>query len=253
MERVAFLIKPEDIRISCLLNPETIVMKRNAGVTPRQSIGGPVCGADMADAPLLFTGGGHTWLDMELLFDVNLPGSTRTALDVRDLSGPFFQMAENRSEETGYAGPPVVRMVWGKSWNIAGVITHVAEKLECFNASGVPSRSWMKLRLRRVMEEESEEADSSFDWAAASETSMKLIELLEQYSSPGRGGESDPVTERSDTCLFTERLDLLARKYYGDPALWRFIAVFNHITDPFEPPGNVVIRIPPLFELVKKI
>ncbi|MCF8111189.1 MAG: hypothetical protein K9J85_06835 [Desulfobacteraceae bacterium] len=252
MERAAFLIKPEDVRISCLLNPETIVVKRNAGVRPRQSIGGPLTGRTMADAPLLFTGGGHTWMDMELLFDVNLPGSTMVTRDVRDLSGPFFRMAENDSAQNGYAQPPVVRLVWGKSWNIPGVITHAAEKLECFNASGVPSRSWMKLRLRRVAGE-NEETGPSFDWAAVEETYTKLIEVLEQYYSENAAGGADAVNERSVTCLFNESLDLLAEKYYGNPALWRFIAIFNGISDPFAKTWNRVIRIPPLSELVKKI
>jgi hypothetical protein len=47
-----------------------------------------------------------------------------------------------------------VRFIWGKSWNIPGVVLHVSERLERFNADGAPRRSWLSLRLRRVEDSE---------------------------------------------------------------------------------------------------
>lgn len=252
MERVAFLIEPEDQRISCLLNPETVVIKRNAGIKPRDSIGGVLSGAGMSDTPLLFTGGGHTWIDLELLFDINLPGSTMITDDVRHLSGLFFKMAENSSEENDFSKPPIVRMVWGKSWNIPGVVTHVAERLDCFNGSGVPSRSWLKLRFRRVIEDHSETA-SLLDWLTELEASIRIIELLEEYSSLAHATGSDQLDQQSETALVSERLDLLAQEFFDNPALWRFIAVFNGIGDPFTGTGGRTVRIPPISELVKML
>jgi hypothetical protein len=60
MERVAFLIEETGERIVCLLNPESVVVRRTAGVRPRRSIGGSLAGSELADDALLFTGGGTT-------------------------------------------------------------------------------------------------------------------------------------------------------------------------------------------------
>src|SRR5688500_15063738 len=95
MERVAFLIEPGGQRLACLLNPETVVMRRHAGVRRRRSVGGPLTGAGLSDDPLLYTGGGLTELRLDLLFDVSVAGSTVTSEDVRELTGPFWRMAEN--------------------------------------------------------------------------------------------------------------------------------------------------------------
>lgn len=247
MERIAFLIEPEDVRISCLLNPETVVIKRTTGIKARESIGGALTGPGMSDAPLMFTGGGQTWIDLELLFDVHLPGGTFRTHDVRDLSGVFFKMAENSVDTNGISTPPVVRMVWGKSWNIPGVVTHVAERLDCFSASGVPARSWLKLRMRRVPEDEGETL-SIFEWLNDLETSLKIIDQLDQQAA-----DSALTDEQSAVVLFNERLDLLAQRFYGNPSLWRFIAAMNRITDPFAHGVTITIRIPSIAELVKMI
>ena len=43
-----------------------------------------------------------------------------------------------------------VRMVWGRQLNYLAVIDAIAERLERFDASGAPTRSWLFLRLVRV-------------------------------------------------------------------------------------------------------
>lgn len=238
------MIEPEDLRISCLLNPETVLIRRNAGIRVRESLGGPISGTGPGDASLLFTGDGHTWIELELLFDVNLPGSSLRTRDVRNLSGIFFTLAENSREIQGVSRPPLVRLVWEKSWNIPGVITHVAERLDCFNAAGVPARSWLKLRMRRVSVEPGE-PPVPYDWINDLETSQAIVERLESGDvSPG---------DRDVSVPFTERLDLLAHRFYGNPALWRFIAALNRIDDPLEMGVTQTLRIPSLSDLVRMI
>src|SRR5438105_1692360 len=109
MERVAFLIEATSERIGCLLNPETLVLRRAAGVRPRRSAGGLLTGGQLTDDPLLYTGGGRTELELDLLFDTSLAGSTITTDDVRDLTGPFWALAENATGADGYGQPPLVR------------------------------------------------------------------------------------------------------------------------------------------------
>src|SRR5262245_2031694 len=152
MERVAFLIEETGQRLPCLLNPETVVVERLAGLRPRRSAGGPVTGAGLADDPLLFTGGGTTRLRLDLAFDGTPPGSNVPAQDVRELTAPLWNLTENVAGPDLSLRPPRVRFVWGKTWNFPGVVEAVAERLEYFTAEGVPRRSWLRLRLLRAIE-----------------------------------------------------------------------------------------------------
>jgi len=98
MERVAFLIEETGEHIGCLLNPESVVMTRTAGVEPRRSSGGRLTGTGLADDPLLFTGGGRTELKLDLLFDVDLAPDHLGVTDVRQMTRPIWALAENSAE-----------------------------------------------------------------------------------------------------------------------------------------------------------
>ncbi len=150
MERVAFLIEETGERIGCLLNPDSLVIRRSAGVQPRRSAGGQLSGSGLGDDPLLYTGGGKTELEIDLLFDVSLADSSITTDDVRDLTRPLANLAENSGDRDNYIRPPLVRFVWGKSWNVPGIVAAVAERFEQFSAGGAPQRSWLRMRLLRV-------------------------------------------------------------------------------------------------------
>ena len=141
MERAAFLIEATGERIACLLNPASLVVRRTAGIRPRTSISGVVAGAQMQETPLLATGGGTTELLMDLLFDTSLVRPEPAPENVRDLTGPLWKMAENHRDGRGYGQVPVVRFVWGKAWNVPGVVVAVAERLEQFTQAGSPRRS----------------------------------------------------------------------------------------------------------------
>src|SRR4051794_30450288 len=117
MERVAFLLEETNERLGCLLNPDSLVMRRTAGVVPRNSFGGYFTGMGLRDDPLLYTGGGRTELELNLLFDISLQGSSIETRDVRDLTGPLWNLAENNRPTNDRKRPPLVRFVWGKSWN----------------------------------------------------------------------------------------------------------------------------------------
>lgn len=151
MERVAFLIERTNQRLGCLLNPEHLLLRRVAGIRPRQSATGPLTGVGLSDDPLLYTGGGRTELELSLLFDVSLGGSSVISEDIRDLTAPLWRLAEN-AELDDEGRPPIVRFIWGKAWNIPGVIVTVAERLEHFTPAGVPQRSWLRLRMWRTEE-----------------------------------------------------------------------------------------------------
>jgi len=235
MERVAFLIDDTNERIGCLLNPESLIIRRRAGVRARRSAGGLVTGADLADDQLLYAGGGNTELTMNLLFDVSLAGSSIATQDVRDLTGRFWRLAENSQASGSYGNPPICRFVWGKSWHMPGLVTAVAEKLEYFNQEGLPRRSLMRLLFRRVLEP---------------------VGPRPAVSGPQRPGAGQTpgfpeAGERMESheLLGGERPDQIAYANYRDPALSRALMSYNNIDDPLHIPAGTVLNLPSVSEL----
>ncbi|HZU69818.1 MAG TPA: hypothetical protein VFA09_21275 [Ktedonobacteraceae bacterium] len=246
MERVAFLLEETNERLGCLLNPDSLVVRRVAGVLPRRSFGGQFTGAGLRDNPLLYTGGGRTELELHLLFDVSLAGSSIVTNDVRDLTGPLWNLAENVRSINGTRRPPLVRFVWGKSWNIPGIVAAVAEYLEQFSADGVPQRSWLSMRLLRVGEPQNETTPGE-QRLQAQALSPADLELAPESVPP------DQV--QTHVVSAGERLDEIAARYYPDspaaeaPSLWRLLASYNGLEDPLHIAPGTVLRIPPLSAL----
>jgi hypothetical protein len=139
MERAVLLVEATGQRISALVNPAHLLRRRLAGLVPRPSLGtaGP-----REDPVIVATGGRRTDFELDLFFDVDLPGSSLVSADVRDLTGPIWDLA-GRSD--------VLRFVWGKAWNVPAVVRAVAERLEQFGPDGVPGRSWLRLQLLEVV------------------------------------------------------------------------------------------------------
>jgi hypothetical protein len=261
MERVTFLLEASGDRLTCMLNPETLVVRRRAGVLPRRSIGGRVSGGGRADEPLLFTGGGVTELELDLLFDVTLLGSSVSTDNVRDLTTPFVEMTENLLDDKELGHPPLVRFVWGKSWNIPGIVTSVAERFEFFTAGGEPRRSWMRMRMVRagddalhpltqpspLLDLDPEEIRAA---SKGPTEDVRVHEVLGSAAPASDAGSAEGAGGASEVAD-TERLDAIAQRYYGNPALWRVLAAFNGITDPLHLTPGQLIRIPPLTLLAK--
>jgi hypothetical protein len=243
MERVAFLIEGAGERIGCLLNPESVVRRRVAGVRARRSVGGPLTGVGLSDDQLIYTGGGTTELNLDLLFDVSVAGSTIATEDVRDLTGPIWSLAENFPAEDGYSRPPLARFIWGKSWNILGVVAAVAERLEYFTPEGVPRRSWLRMRMLRVAEPPSGPSTAQTqNLVAAAETvgapsaGVQSVaptgaeRIYEVVGEPGGGGSSDTLYN-------------IAARVGLDPSRWREIAERSGIGDPLRIEPGTLLQI----------
>ncbi len=238
MERVAFILMHSDERISCMLNPQSIVLRRHAGLKPKRTLGGAFSATEQSDTPISHTGGGITELDLDLLFDVSIAGSSVQTQDVRDITSPFWEMAENMIAPDGRQIPPQVRFVWGKSWNIPGVILKVSEKFDRFTKGGSPTRSWMRLRLLRVME--------SLDISTNARYRHRNVLI------PQKRQDSTDADMIRQTVSPIDRLDILAFRYYGDPSYWRLLATYNNITDPLHLDPTRTIQIVPLSELQER-
>jgi len=255
MERIAFLIERTGEQLSCLLNPENVVVRRTAGVTARASATGIIAGLTLTDDPLVATGGGTTEIDLDLLFDTEIDNELRprpvadaavtadgidvpvSLPDVRDMTRPIWNLAENGETMSGVGAPPLVRMIWGRAWNIPGVVVSVAERFERFAADGRPQRSWLRLRLKRV----------DYDVGAA----PPRLPATSQFEPPalGSSGSEDDralrimLTPDADG-LPTPRIDELVAAYYGDASLTHAVLAFNDIADPLNVAEGTVIVLP---------
>jgi hypothetical protein len=239
MERVAFLVDGTGERIDCLLNPETFEVRRLAGVRPRSTTGGQLVGAGQADDPLQFTGGGRTELLLDLLFDVALVEARRQPVDVRALTGRLWALAENSAQERGAGRPPLVRLVWGKTWNVPGVIVAVSERFDAITDTGVPQRSWLRLKLVRVVESAAA-VPATFEDA--------LVAAPGTGSAPGAGRpEAVPAVGdgRAEPGYSGVRVDLLAAEGLDDPLDWRRLADHNQLANPLDIPAGTVLTVPP--------
>ena len=234
MERVAFLIEATHTRIACMLNPESFEIRRSSGVT--RTSAGQLVDSDLSDDPLIFSGRGSTDINLQLLFDVTLAGSTIHSNDVRALTGPLWELAEYKTDRRTVQELPIVRFIWGKAWNIPVIVSGVSERFERFNNDGTAQRSWLALSLMRVSEiVRSNAVPKALDPAKVP------ARIIQEGGDPSWGAH-----QILGGGVEGDRLDQLAGQYYGWPDMWRLIAVANHIDDPSNVPAGTVLQVPPL-------
>ncbi len=272
MERVAFLIEETGERVFAMMNPEELVFARQAGVRPRQFADRPLAQANQSDDPLIQVGGGVTDLTLNLLFDVDLhkrsttsfsePARQSSALelqskaqgqvgrpelraeagastlpkieDVRELSGPLWQFAENNQDGTGLAGPPTVHLIWGSAWFVRCVVIRVAERFDVFSADGNPQRSWMRVHLRRMhMEIKPRQHESKYSPPIA--------------TSPGGATKQKTMQVRTITDpVASSRPDLLCDEIYGDTSFLHDLLDYNDVDDFWDLEPGFNLSAPPL-------
>jgi Contractile injection system tube protein len=242
VERVAFLIERSGERVECLLNPETFTITRQAGIRPYRTLSGALTGTAEADNPLLATGGGVTELVLELLFDVSKQLNAGPDDSVQTLTAPLWEMAENSDvANNGYGGPPMIRFVWGKSWNIPAIVVSVAERFEQFTPAGIPRRSWVKMRLLRCTATPGAPDRRVVPAGDAVAPLPQDVAPEDVQTHEVQGDRSGPDGEG-----LVERIDQLAHRYYGDASRWTVLAAFNNLDDPSRLPAGASLMVPPL-------
>jgi hypothetical protein len=237
MERVAFMVEQTGDRISCMLNPDSVVVRRLAGLQARRTGSGTLSRGVLADDPLFYTGGGTTEILLNLLFDVSLTDSAQPIEDVRSMTRPLFELSQGRANTPGQSELPLVRFVWGKAWNVLGVVSSISERLEYFTPEGAPQRSWMRIRMLRVGESDEKSGDLE-EPVVPTDVSPEDVsgEESDFYSVLGEGIGDDSSNER---------LDQVAWAKYGSSSWWKLIAAFNNIDDPLNVQAGTILRLPP--------
>jgi hypothetical protein len=242
VERVAFLIEETNLRLPCMLNPESLVFRRQSGVSlPDQTAGRLAAGGTER---VVFTGGGFTELELDLVFDVSLAsGGSILSRDVRDHTAPIWELGNSHAgRQQAAPQAPFLRFVWGKTWNVRTLVRALAERLENFDSVGRPGRSWLRLRLLQVPEPAAESAgDAAAAWRTLDHKAVKpsvdtAAEARTHVTAPGIDGGT----------VSTDRLDRLAERYYGNAALWRPIAQANNIDHPDRLAAGIALVIPAL-------
>lgn len=159
------------------------------------------------------------------------------SIDVRTLTQPLWALAENGEPVAGNLAPQRVRFVWGRSWNVPGVVLAVAERLECFDSQGVPKRSWLSLLMRRV----EEQLESG---AAPAPPTSPQFELNQTVSPTDASGDDSVVIPVDEEGTALTPLYLVAAERYGDPRYDRAIAEYNELDDLLELEEGTPIRLP---------
>lgn len=174
------------------------------------------------------------------------PTASPSSVDVRTLTQPLWALAENGEPLNGRLAPQRVRFIWGRSWNVPGVILAVAERHEQFDSQGVPKRSWLSLLLRRV--EEEVDAGSS----PPAPTSPQFEINSGNSGAEGSGDDSIVIPVDEEGMVLTP-LHMIAAERYGDPHYDRAIAEYNGLDDLLELEEGQPIRLPPAISVTVEI
>lgn len=212
--------------IECWFNPkEYTVAKQNQWKID------PVTGTSLPTAQ--FGGGQGQKLQLDLLFDA----TEREEGDVRVITDKLFHAMEAQSAfatGTNSARPPTIEFEWGMTSTFKAVADSLSVQFTLFRSDGVPIRAQAKLSLIQVA-------------AAVGKSTKKAGGARAPGTAPG----TNPTTRgiaglRSHVVRDGDSLQGIAFASYGDPTLWRRIAVANDIDDPMRLARGTILSIPTL-------
>ncbi len=162
-------------------------------------------------SPLLqFVNGNLRTLEMELFFDTSEPPR-----DVRDETQKVVRLLDIDSE---LHAPPVLRVSWA-SLQLRCVLARASQKFVRFVDDGRPVRARLTVTFNEYMDPESESKEVNRQTADFSK--VHVVKLGETLSS-------------------------IAGDFYGDPQVWRPIAILNGLDDPRAISTGQELRVPAL-------
>jgi hypothetical protein len=167
-----------------------------------------------------FTGSDPCKLTLEMFFDATDTMGDRVVKSVEKLFECCVPTAESLQQKKG--SPPWVIFRWGGLTGFAAYVSSVAVKYTLFTPGGTPVRAVCTVTIEEISGELGGQNPTSGS-IAARETHVVVV---------------------GDT------LPSIAFRAYGDPTLWRRLAVLNGIDDPMRLANGATLLIPEAEELV---
>jgi nucleoid-associated protein YgaU len=171
-----------------------------------------------------FTGTDPTTISMEIFFDAFEEPAGDVSGDIRTLLSWTQPTEASRAQRRGR--PPLLRFVWGTNpvlQSFMGFLKSVQAKYTMFRVDGTPIRATATITL--------EEYDSGTPG--------------QNPTSGAREGRRAHVVTEGET------LQSVAYEEYGQPALWRGLALFNDIDDPMRVAPGSELLIPTAAEAIR--
>jgi hypothetical protein len=208
----AVLTGSDGTRLDCQFNPTTLRVRKNS-----MWHAFPTRGARWGPRPQ-FVGTGPEVLSATLLFDGfdTLGGTSRPVAAVAAQLLDWTCVSPD-SYDAATPQPPMVTFRWGTGVSLTGFLRAVDIQYTMFGADGTPLRATADISLQRVPEEP-------------------------RPTNPTSGGVSG---RRSALFADGDSLPSIAYREYGDPNLWRALAVANGIEDPCRVPTGSRLLVPP--------
>jgi hypothetical protein len=164
-----------------------------------------------------FLSAGSETLAITLFFDTYEPRrwAGNIESDVSRITGEFVKLAE---VDRDLHRPPLCHLSWGTFSIFTGVLTSLTEQFTMFRADGTPVRATLACAF-------AESPDPAHPRA-------RELNSADVHKTR--------VLRSGDT------LHSLAAEEYGDPAMWRHIALANGILNPRSVPAGTVLALPKL-------
>jgi len=196
--------------INVMFNPEEYTLSKDNNFASQ-----PIPGLS---SPLLqFVHGNLRTLEMELFFDTYLPLTTKATpqRDVREETQKIVDLLKINGE---FHAPPILEVSWASLF-FRCVLARVSQRFILFLNDGRPVRARLNVTFNEFIDEEHE----------AKEVNRQTADF-----------------SKAHTVIQGEDLSSISTQFYGDPLLWRPIAIANEIGDPREISTGQVLRIPSL-------
>lgn len=215
LEKAVIINTSTGERTEVQFNPEEYAVNRDVNFAQTTVPGLP--------APITqFVSGNMQTLEMELFFDTvekHTSGSrdvNQAGDDVRNLVNQFISLMDMDAKTHA---PPVLLFTWGKKFSFRCVLARASQRYIMFNPDGTPVRARVQVTFNEYRNPKME-------------LRAKGADLRSQMQSYVSG--------------MADNLSSLAGQMYGDPGLWRPIALQNNIDNPLDLPAGQSLQIPPL-------
>jgi hypothetical protein len=201
-------------RVEVLFNPDQYTLSKDNNFAQAAVPG--------LSSPLLqFVHGNLRTLDLELFFDT-LEEHRRggrslnpARSDVRLLTR---QVVDLLAINPATHAPPVVLFAWG-GLTFTGVLAKATQHFTMFLETGVPVRARLQVTLN--------------EWKSALQEAQEVKRQTNDHTRVHQVGQG-------------ETLSSVAAGLYGDPGMWRPIALANQLLEPRRLPVGLRLEVPPL-------